>query len=228
MNCQLARQALLIDPQRLPANAAEHIVGCEECRRYQSNTEQWDVLATRVIRQPVKENLTQRVMAAQRLQAARRRVMFAMAASITAIAIAITIWFPRSQVDSDWGRLMAAHMDEDPLQKEQNDPQAQARLVDVMAKVGAKSHGALPLVVQAQLCPIGKEMVVHAVFEVNGERVVAFIVKGASSHGSVRHDGWTGELQAAQGGTLGVFAHSAAARQMVMDALVNGVEWQSA
>jgi anti-sigma factor RsiW len=230
MNCQQARQAMLIDPQRLAVEVNEHINGCDGCSQYLTNTRQWDTRLAHAIRQPVRENLTQRVMAAQRLQAARRRIVYAMAASVVVVMLGLALWMPRSTLNpnNEWAQLMAEHMDEDPLQNEQSDPQAQAQLVEVMAKVGAKSHGTLPLVVQAQLCPVGKEMVVHAVFEVNGERVVAFMVKGRTSRGSVQHGDWIGELQVGQGGTLGVFARSAAARQMVMDALRNGVDWQSA
>ena len=230
MSCQQARQAMLIDPQRLPVELNEHINGCDECKRYQSNTQKWDARITREIKLPIKENLTQRVMAAQRLQAARRRMVYAMAASVAAIALGLSLWLPRSSPvqPNQWAQLMVEHMDEDPLQNDPVDPNASVGLVEVMAKVGVKRHGDLPKVIQAQLCPLGNEKVLHAVFEVNGERVVAFLARGSALRGSMQHGDWSGELQPGRGGMVGVFARNAAARQAVMDALVNGVDWQSA
>jgi hypothetical protein len=77
------------------------------------------------------------------------------------------------------------------------------------------------------VCPIGKTVSVHAVFEVNGERVVAFLVNRAMHSEELRHHQWRGELVQVDGGTVAVFSQNAAAMQAVKANLMNSVGWRA-
>ncbi len=98
MNCADARRAALIDPQRLPLEAREHIQDCAACREEFCGWLRKDAELLQAVRSTRRDGLAERLVLAHRLQQRRRRFAFAAAASFAAVGVGLVVrWLGDSQ-----------------------------------------------------------------------------------------------------------------------------------
>lgn len=91
MNCADARRAVLIDPQRLPLEAREHIQTCAGCREEFGGWLRRDAALLQAVRTTRRDGLAERLVLAQRLRQRRRRFAAVAAAGLTAVGVGLVV-----------------------------------------------------------------------------------------------------------------------------------------
>lgn len=228
MNCVDLQRGALIDPRRLPPEAEAHLATCANCRAHVAHLRRVDEQVLQYMRRPQREGLQQRLMLAPRLQR-RRRFRWALAASLLlGLGSATILWDTQRTVPPErWAAAMAEHMLEDPLHQRVPDPEADASFRHALFELGGAEQAKLPKVVRTSLCVIRKQLAIHVVFDVGGERVVVFLMPKRVGTAHLTTHGWGGEVRPMNGGaTMAVFARDPAVMQQVAELLANGVRWR--
>ena len=91
MNCSEFRRAALIDPQRLPAAAREHIQACAGCREELCGWLRQDAALLQAARSTRPDSLAERLVLAHWLQRRRRRFAVAFAAGLATVGVGVMI-----------------------------------------------------------------------------------------------------------------------------------------
>lgn len=228
MNCLQFRRLALSDPHHLPADAQQHRNECVTCRGLLEEVLRHDRLAAEELRGQVREGLEQRVLLAYRLRTRRRWLVLALAASllVTLVVGGFVAWRDGPAAKNpDWIAVMGERLEWDPLHLRTPMDDAPHLLVDAVVELGGRMDAPLLNVIQVRLCKLGNFWAAHLVMEIDGERVVAFLLPQALPDDLTQMSGWKGRLSSRNGGSICVFARHRQAAEQALRELEQHIRW---
>lgn len=237
MNCFQARQPLLTDPSRLPADVAEHVTHCPRCKTTANAIRTLDQRVARaMVVEPPAGFESRLKLAARRERPAVRRPRLLIGAALAASVALAAVVIPdvlRTGGDVNWSEAMIAHIAHDPMHAREADGDAEIAFRTVVNDLGGQVSAIPGGLTRARLCILEGQAALHAVIESAGERLVVYLVPGVTTTESeVNLQGWHGRIVSTSSSTMAVLGDSGALREAsvraVMDSLERSVQWRTA
>ena len=223
MNCAQARRALSLSPQQIPPDVGQHIAGCSQCSLFATAQSRGDEMLRAAFESTRSPGMLERLSLQHAMAQRRRRMFLGAAASVALGTVGGALFWPRSQQMSTehWALAMRDHVLEDPLHLLPPDPKAPAQWKAAFASIGIVPLAPLPTILRASACQLMGYQAAHLVFEVVGQRAVAFLLGALTGPTTIVTEGLQGELRSLVGGSVGVFAKDMGTVRTLADIMVS-------
>lgn len=231
MNCLDFRRLCLTEPSAREPRIYLHLYHCPACRAYRRQVLAMEGEMRAAMSVEVPEGLDRKVMFNSEMkvhsESMSRPAKWRWAAAAIAVITAVVISFASITRQVDVVPDLAMHMADDPLHMTAPQPDARARLAQVMRHLGGQWEGRSPAITHATLCLIRKQAAAHLVVAGRQGPVTVFLMPNmkAREFSHLKVGGQKANVLRLDAGSIALFGYHEEDLEIISEQFTSSVFW---